>query len=257
MASTTVGNIGIAEGHIEYHRQVKSRLLLHPRDIVVWLPPSYYKRRSKRFPVMYMHDGQNLMDPATSFLGVDWQVDESATRLIQNEAIRELMIVGIYNTPDREKEYTGSKSGRNYAAFVVNELKPLIDSVYRTQKDSRHTAVGGSSLGGLISFYMAWWYPNIFSKAACMSSSFFWENYRVLKDVAIGPKKKIQFYIDVGSREVYLREGYEKMIQALRKKGYRKGVDLEYRLEKDATHDEYSWGKRFWRPLRFLFGKED
>jgi predicted alpha/beta superfamily hydrolase len=243
------------QGYTEYHRQVSSPRVRHPRDVIVWLPPSYYKDRRKRYPVLYMQDGQNLMDPNTAFLGVDWRVDTAAAYLIRRKKMKEILIVGIYNTPDREQEYTGSIAGHNYADFVIQDLKPLIDATYRTKPDAENTGVMGSSMGGLISFLFAWWHPEVFSKAGCMSNSFFWNDYQVFKEISNydGPKKRIRLYIDVGSKEVFLRSGYLHMIDLLRQKGYRKGTDMQHLLVKGGSHDEKSWGKRVWRPLTFLF----
>jgi enterochelin esterase-like enzyme len=202
-----------------------------------------------------MHDGQNLMDPNTAFLGVDWRIDAVAGNLIRRKKMKEILIVGIYNTPDREQEYTGSIAGHNYANFVIHELKPLIDRTHRTRPDPENTGVMGSSLGGLISFLFAWWHPEVFGKAGCMSNSFFWNDYQVFRIVKEyeGLKKPIKIYLDVGTREVFLRTGYQRMVPLLRDKGFRKGVDLQYHLARGATHDEKSWGKRVWRPLTFLF----
>jgi enterochelin esterase-like enzyme len=202
-----------------------------------------------------MHDGQNLMDPTTAFLGVDWQIDSTVAHLIKQKRMQEIMIVGMYNTPDREQEYTGSIAGRNYANFVIHDVKPFIDQTYRTKPDAENTGVMGSSLGGLISFLFAWWHPDIFGKAGCMSNSFFWNDYQPMQEVEEyeGPKKHLQIYLDVGSKEVFLRTGYNKMIKLLQKKGFQKGRDFQYHLAKGATHDEKSWGKRVWRPLTFLF----
>ena len=243
------------QGWIEYHRHFLSNRVKHPRDVIVWLPPGYYKNKRKRFPVLYMQDGQNLMDPSTAFLGVDWQMDRTAAQFIRRKKMKEIMIVGIYNTPDREQEYTGSAAGRHYADFVVHELKPLIDETYRTKSDAQNTGVMGSSLGGLISFLFAWWHPHVFGNAGCISNSFFWNDYSVMKEVQEyeGPKKQIRLYLDVGGKEVFLRTGYEQMVQLLIRKGFRKGIDLQHYLAKTGSHDEKSWGKRAWRPLTFLF----
>jgi enterochelin esterase-like enzyme len=244
-----------AEGFKEYLHQVQSSRLHYARDVIVWLPPSYHQDRRKRYPVLYMHDGQNLMDPSTAFLGVDWGMDEVAQSLIRRKKMKEIVIVGIYNTPDREQEYTGSTVGKNYASFVIQDLKPMIDSTYRTKTDTENTGVMGSSLGGLIAFLFAWWHPEVFGKAGCLSNSFFWNDYQAFKEVNEyqGPKKPIRYYLDVGSREVFLRTGYQRMVRLLQQKGFRKNIDLQYFLAQGASHDEKSWGKRVWRPLTFLF----
>lgn len=244
------------QGQVEYFRGVKGKGLKHPRDIIIWLPPSYRRHPREAFPVLYMHDGQNLFDPATAFLGQAWHAEATATRLIKAKEVREFIMVGIYNTPERVPEYSPTRSGKRYAQFVVNELKPLVDRTYRTLADRENTAVLGSSMGGLISFLFAWWHPEVFYQAACMSSSFFSTKYQTVRDLRTyrGSKKEIRIYLDVGDRETYLRIGYERMKEALKKKGYRKGVDLEYICARKSDHNEYAWGKRLWRPFTFLFG---
>lgn len=242
-------------GRVVYHRQIISPQLKQPRDVVVWLPPSYQLNPQARYPVLYAHDGQNLFDPTTAFAGRDWRLDETASTLIDEGKIEELIIVAIYNTPDRTSEYSGSRAGKKYASFVAHELKPFIDNTYRTRQDANNTGVMGSSMGGLISFLMAWWYPEIFGKAACLSSSFFWSKDKVLKMVRDyrGPKKPIRIYLDVGSEESLLTEGYRQMVKLLEKQGYRKGVDLQYFFDRGGDHNERDWGNRAWRALTFLF----
>jgi len=203
-----------------------------------------------------MQDGQNLFDPATSFAGVDWKVDETATRLIRAREIRELIVVGIYNTPDRLQEYSPSTTGLNYAKFITDELKPFIDKTYHTKPDRENTAAMGSSMGGLISFLLGWWRPDIFYQAACLSSSFLWNKNAVLKGVAAynGPKKDIRIYVDVGSEETMLFSCYEQMIALLISKGYVEGDNLIHHVIDGAQHNEFSWGSRLAIPLQFLFG---
>jgi predicted alpha/beta superfamily hydrolase len=243
-------------GKVRYHRQFPSKYLRYPRDIIVWLPPSYTRRPAKRYPVLYMQDGQNLFDPATSFAGVDWQVDETATRLIRTREICEMIVVGIYNSPDRLEEYSASAAGLNYARFMIEELKPFMDKTYRAKTDSKNTAAMGSSMGGLISFLLAWWYPEVFYQAACLSSSFLWNRNALIRAIAyyIGPKKEVRYYIDVGSRETLLRSGHDQMTQLLKKKGFVEGVDLEFHVVEGGEHNEASWGSRLGIPLQFLFG---
>lgn len=243
------------QGEIEYLRSVKGRKLRRPRDVIIWLPPSYRESLENAYPVLYMHDGQNIIDPATSFLGA-WRADLTAMRLIKAHEVREFIIVGIYNTPERIPEYSPGGSGRRFAEFVIDELKPIIDRTYRTLPERENTAVMGSSMGGLISLLFAWWHPDVFYQAACMSSSFFSQNYKTLHDVRSyrGPKKDIRIYLDVGDQESLLRVGYERMRDALKKQGYRKGVDLEYFCARNSDHNEHAWGHRLWRPFTFLFG---
>ena len=123
------------------------------------------------------------MDPKTAYVGKDWRVDETVMKLIKQKKIKEIIVVGIYNSPDRLDEYSWTEKGQNYLKFIVTELKPFIDSSYKTLSDKDNTAIMGSSMGGLISFYAGWNYPDIFSMAGCMSSSFYYNNDRSIRQV--------------------------------------------------------------------------
>jgi predicted alpha/beta superfamily hydrolase len=247
-------------GLVEYHRGLAGKDLRYTRDLIVWLPPSYPHEPARRYPVLYLHDGQNIIDPATSFLGADWRVDEVADSLIRAGSIEELIIVGINNSPDRTAEYSETALGRAYGEFVVTKVKPMIDSLYRTKPDKNNTAVMGSSMGGLISFLFAWEYPEVFSKAGCLSPAFLVDSNRVLTEVQAykGPKKGVRLYLDDGGVgiDARLKPGYEKMVQLLAEKGYMKGVDLDYFYDPPADHNEHAWAHRLWRPLIFMFGKK-
>ncbi len=239
-------------GKVIYYNEFYSEILKNKRTILVWLPPSYYKNKEKKYPVLYMHDGQNIMNPNTSFAGVDWQVDETVTRLIKDKMIEEIIIVGIYNTSDRLKEYSLSKTGIKYMKFVSEELKEFIDSNYRTEKNN--SAVMGSSMGGLISFLIVSNYPAIINNAACLSSSFYYDSEKAIKNVNKykGVQKEIKIYVDHG--EDGLVEG-QKMFCALSAKKYLIGKDIDYFYVPNAEHNEAAWAKRLDRPLVFLFGK--
>ena len=244
-------------GKVEYHRQLAGVGLNHKRDIIVWLPPSYEKNTKKHYPVLYMHDGQNIFDPTTAFTGYDWRVDEVADSLIKMKVIEEIIIVGIYNSPDRLPEYSDSDIGTAYLNFVTNTVKPLIDSTYRTKPGKEHTGVIGSSLGGLSSLLFVWKRPDVFGMAGCMSPSFWYDDEKTLKEVReySGQKKNIKIYLDCGGREKELISGYKRMVEILKTKGYKKGKDLDYTLDSKGIHNEHSWAKRVWRPLVFMFGR--
>jgi predicted alpha/beta superfamily hydrolase len=244
-------------GRVEYHRQLSGEGLNHSRDIIVWLPPSYDKNAKKHYPVLYMHDGQNIFDPSTAFTGYDWRVDEVADSLIKLKKIEEIIIVGIYNSPDRLPEYSDSPLGTSYLNFVINNVKPLIDSTYRTKPGKEHTGVAGSSLGGLASLLFVWKRPDVFGMAGCISTSFWYDDEKTLKEIReySGHKKNVKIYLDCGGREKELIGGYKRMVEILKSKGYKKGKDLEYTLDSKATHSEQYWAKRVWRPLVFMFGR--
>jgi predicted alpha/beta superfamily hydrolase len=242
-------------GKVEYHKDVFSPILDNKRDIVVWLPIGYnpQKNPNKRYPVLYMHDGQNIMDPKTAYVGKDWRVDETVMKLIKQKKIKEIIVVGIYNSPDRLDEYSWTEKGQKYLKFIVTELKPFIDSSYKTLPDKENTAIMGSSMGGLISFYAAWHYPEVFSMAGCLSSSFYFNNDRSIKQVEeyTGHKKHVKFYIDHGE-DGNVRG--QRMFVELSKKGYVIGQDIDYYYAPGAEHNEREWAKRLERPLLFFFG---
>lgn len=247
---------GQITGTVKYHRNFDARRGL-PRDIIVWLPPGYDSIPNKYYPVLYMQDGQNLFDPATSSFGFDWQMDETADSLIRVSAMQEIIIVGIYNSINRGKEYNHTDLGKAYIQFIVEELKPFIDTTYQTLPDKSNTAVGGSSSGGLISFIMAWEYPDVFSKVACISPAFKISDIDFVAPVKNykGAKKKIKIYIDYGGvgLEEKLQPGIDEMINALEEKGFVKGKDLLFVKDQNAEHNESAWANRVYRFLEFLF----
>lgn len=245
-------------GKVVYHRQMAGAGLNYRRDVMVWLPPSYESKPSKRYPVLYVHDGQNIFDPSTAFTGYDWRVDEIADSLIALKVIGEIIVIGVYNTPDRLQEYSDSPLGSAYINFVASVLKPMIDSAYRTKPDRHHTAVMGSSMGALSSLLFVWKRPDVFGAAACLSTSFWYDNEKTLNEVKAydGRKKDIRIYIDCGGKEKDLLGDFRRMADILQRKGFTKGKDLEYFLDTHGVHSERSWANRVWRPLVFLFGKK-
>jgi len=243
--------VGTARIHTEFY----SKGLSNHRNIIVWLPPGYKKTRNiqKKYPVLYMQDGQNIIDPATSFAGKDWRVDETVVRLAKARRMREIIVVGIYNTKDRLEEYSDSAKGELYLNFIVNELKPQIDFNYRTLPQRECTAIMGSSMGGLISFIAGWKYYDVFSMAGCMSSSFYYDNEKVFDIInPLGrPKKKVKFYIDHG-KDGLIRG--QKIFCRLTELGYVIGKDFDYYYAPNAEHNETAWANRLERPLLFFFG---
>src|SRR6266702_4226468 len=136
----------------------------------VFLPPGYHENTLKKYPVLYMHDGQNLFLKEEAFLGNTWRTDEVLGMLDKMNAIEEVIVVGIHPNK-RIREYT-SPGYEDYGRFLVEKLKPLIDAKYRTLTGPSNTAVMGSSLGGVVSFYLGWQWPEVFGKVACLSSTF-------------------------------------------------------------------------------------
>lgn len=251
------------QGRLDIYRKLTFPHL-RARDVLVWLPSSYDRDPTRRYPVLYMHDGQNLFDPATSYIGVEWAVDENIERLEAMEQIDAPIVVGIKNTPDRLEEYAPTEKGYAYMRFVIEVVKPMVDERYRTRPTREHTAVMGSSLGGLASFMLAWCHPEVFSKAGCLSPVFL-NREELNVDVCAwveqytDPKKDIRLYIDNGGLglEQRLMEGCDRMVALLEQSGYQHGNDLAWFLDADAHHTESAWAARLWRPLTFLFGSYD
>jgi len=252
--------VGQITGSVEYFHNLKGEGI-NDRDVIVWLPPGYYENSDIRYPVLYMHDGQNIVDPKTSAFGTDWQLDETADSLIKKHLIKPIIIIGVYNTPDRSSEYAANDTGYAYLNFILQKLKPLIDSVYRTLPGRENTATGGSSLAGMISFMLAWEHPEAFSMAICLSPAFKIYRYDFVTPVEqySGSKKDIKLYIDNGVTGVdsLLQDGIDLMLSALEDKGFIEGKDLYRFKDLAGNHNESSWAKRIWRPLISMFGNKN
>lgn len=249
---------GGVSGAVRYHRALNGEGLRYGRDLIVWLPPSYESDPLRHYPVLYMHDGQNIIDPRTSYNGHDWRMDEVCDSLIARKEMEEIIVVGIYNTPDRSPEYSDTERGRAYASFVVRVAKPMIDSLYRTRPGRTSTAVMGSSMGGLISFLFLWWHPDVFSMAGCFSSAFMVDDDRILREVESAKTlpSDIRLYLDCGTAGLdgSLEPGYARMGELLRDRGLVEGKTLLAFLDRGAEHNEQAWASRVWRPLKFFFG---
>lgn len=249
---------GQITGIVKYHKNLQWSGI-KPRDIIVWLPPGYEENPNSRYPVLYMHDGQNIIDPKTSSFGIDWQIDEAVDTLIKSNKIEPIIVVGIYNTQDRSSEYMNIDTGFVYMDFVINKVKPLIDSAYRTKPDRENTATGGSSLAGLISLMLVWEHPEVFSKTFCLSPAFKIGVIDYVSEIEkyIGMKKNIRIYIDNGGTglEKKIQPGIEEMINALTLKGFELNKDLYFIQDEKAEHNESAWAKRIPEALIKFFGK--
>ena len=259
---------------VQASSSLKSRLRLHPqftfrlmdekRDFMVYLPPRYEAEPDRRYPVLYLQDGQNLFDPDTSFIpGKYWRVGETADELIVGGAIEPLVIVGIYNTGRyRINEYThvedkrlGGGRADAYGQMLVEELKPLVDHHYRTLPGIENCGLGGSSLGGLVSMYLALRYTWVFGKVAAMSPSVWWRNRAILKTVSqIKRKPDLRIWLDIGTDESQRALPDARALKtALVKRGWKLGEDLCYTEVEGGRHDEVAWAQRVAPMLTFLF----
>ncbi len=251
--STLTGDIHLLEN-------IASRFLTRTRSVIVYLPPGYETNPTRRYPVLYMHDGQNIFDAATSFVG-EWHVDEIAEDLISTGEIEPLIVVGVYNTADRIAEYTpvadqphGGGNADNYGRFLVEELKPFIDGTYRTLPDRANTGVAGSSLGGLVSMYFALTHSETFSRIGVVSPSVWWGNGYIVQRVTAQPKVASRIWLDMGTGEgAEAISGARALRDALVQQGWVLGQDLDYMEAAGAMHNEAAWAERVDEILRFLF----
>ncbi len=250
-------------------KQFHSRFLPDDRDIEVYLPEAYTNEPTRRFPVFYLHDGQNLFDGRTSYLpDCTWKLHTTADRLTREGLIEPLILVGINNTGLRRMaEYTPTPDirhrggdGDRYGRLLVEELKPCIDREFRTLGDAPNTGLGGSSLGGLISLYLGFTYPEVFSKLAVLSPSVWWDNRAILRTVSTGRvRPDLRIWLDMGTAEGlrHLRDT-DLLHRRLLDRGWRDGPDgtnpdLRYVRVANGIHNEDAWARRFDRVLRFLF----
>jgi predicted alpha/beta superfamily hydrolase len=276
-------------GTLQYIAEFPTKQI-QPRAVSVWLPPGYSPRQ--QYPVLYMHDGQNLFDPECSYSKVAWEADSIIADLVQKKMIRACIVVGIHNTNRRFIEYMPQKpfyattqqeqkellAHRNftgktiesdaYLAWIIRELKPYIDSTYSTSPVRRNTLIAGSSMGGLISLYALCKYPQVFGGAACLSThwsasvhdstpAFPRAIHRYLQKKLPATRTGHRLYFDYGTATLdRFYPKYQAITDSImRRRGYtaKQWVTKEF---PGAEHHERAWKTRFAEPLLFLLGRE-
>jgi len=238
-------------------KRVWSPQLRNARDVDVYLPASYSVRR--KYPVVYMQDGQNLSDPALAFAGT-WDLDNVLARLADRGV--EPIIIGVHNTEDRLLEYSpfahprhGGGRADRYLAFLADTLKPRVDRLFRTKPGRAHTAIAGSSMGGLVSFYGWLRRPETFAHAAAMSPSLWFGRDRLLEYARARKLPRGRLYLDVGTAEgeEALRD-VRRMRALLHEKGIKRTL-FAYEQVRDGRHQESAWAQRVGPALEFLFSR--
>jgi predicted alpha/beta superfamily hydrolase len=233
-----------------------SSQLRNRRSVDVYLPASYEHGR-RRYPVVYMQDGQNLSDPSIAFCGNTWRLLDGLRWLAERGI--EPIVVGIHNTAERLAEYSpfedvkhGGGDGDRYTRFLIDTVKPRIDANYRTRKDRASTVVAGSSMGGLVSLYAFFRRPSPFGAAAVLSPSIWFGGREILPFVQNARLTRGRLYLDVGTNEgaATLRDA-RTLNRVLRRKGY-KGDALWYLEAQGAQHREADWAWRLPQALEFL-----
>jgi predicted alpha/beta superfamily hydrolase len=260
-----------ATGDLRLH-EFRSRFFRNGRFLRVWLPPGYEDAENSvtRYPVLYLNDGQNLFEPSTSFTGVEWQVDETAERLIREEQVPPMIVVGIDNAgKDRLREYMPYRSlspamlrvqGSRYPNFLIKEVMPFISRTYRIASGPENTGLGGSSLGALISLYTVASHPGWFGGLLLESPSLWASNRQMIKESRAVKQWPERIFLGTGTAEAGREDRDRSMVDDVRELAaiFRRAGLNDHRIklvvEEGATHHESAWARRFPDALAFLFG---
>jgi enterochelin esterase-like enzyme len=262
---------GGATGDLRLH-EFRSRIFRNTRFLRAWLPPGYddAQNAGRHYPVLYLNDGQNLFETSTAFAGIEWQVDETADRLIREGTVPPMIIVGMDNTgKDRIREYMPFRSmhprmlrvrGRYYPDFLMKEVMPFVGRNYRVATGPENTGLGGSSLGGLIALYTVMARPGVIGRLLLESPSLWASGRQLVKEsrsVRIWPER---IFLAVGTAEAGSEERSRTVVDDVRELAaiMRRAVLSEKRLRlvirEGAGHNEAAWAERFPEALQFLFG---
>ena len=262
-----------ATGDLRIH-PFHSRIYRNDRFLRVWLPPGYddAQNAARQYPVLYLNDGQNLFEPATSFNGVEWRVDETADRLIREQVIAPMIIVGIDNTgKDRLREYMPHRSfqpmmlrvqGTRYPSFLIKEVMPFVERHYRVASGPRTTGLGGSSLGALIALYTVAVSPGIFGRLLLESPSLWASNRQIIRQSRTVRRWPERVFLATGSAEAGREDRDRSMVDDVQELAailHRGGLDarhLRLVVEQGASHHESEWARRFPDALSFLFAED-
>ena len=235
------------------------------RDIYVYTPPGYEENQNQYYPVIYMHDGQNLFDPTRAYLGQTWHAEESLNYLILSHQMKPVIVVAVDNTPDRINEYTFDRDASvgaggqalHYLNFLAYQLRPLINQNFRTIDNRENTALIGSSLGGLVSLYGACQFSETFGLVAALSPSIWWNNQSIVNMFKTSRKTNNchpeKIYLDSGTDGGEKPNDVISFSSLLSQLGYSEGRDLKIIIQDGAVHSEVYWAQRFPQALHFLF----
>ncbi len=228
------------------------------RTVRIYVPPGYASS-TKRYPVLYMHDGQNLFDNVTAYAG-EWGVDETLDGLAQSQGL-ELIVVGIDNGGDKrvtelnawDHDRFGKGEGERYMDFIVDVVKPMVDARYRTRPEREHTGVMGSSMGGLISHYAILQYPQVFSKAGIFSPAYWLgpEVFGLTASQAPAADARLALYMGGGEGQEAVTD-YQRMVAQLQRQSH-PAANLWVKLTQGAGHNEGAWRVEFAAAVSWMF----
>lgn len=254
---------GVRAGRLEHLPPFRSALFEGERQLTVYLPPGYGQSPDRRYPVLYMQDGQNLFEPARAFVaGQHWRLRETADAAIAERRMEALIIVGIDHagekriseyTPTPDPKHPGGGQADLYGRMLVEEIKPMIDARFLTRTGPADTAIGGSSLGGLVSFYLGLRHSETFGRVAAMSPSIWWNARVILEEADRFSGEPFRLWLDIGCRE-----GAEALRDArlLRDRLLSRGwpsARFQFHEDRRGTHGERAWARRAGAMLEFLF----
>ena len=274
-------DIPLADGAGKLHRYADfPSENITPRPVDVWCPPGYAHSETSRYPVLYMQDGQNLFESSNAYAGIDWGVDRAIQRLVSYNQIKGAIVVGVWNSSQRWREYMpqqalelpqamelketfsqangGPPLSDQYLSFLVEELKPFIDANFRTLPGQGHTFIMGSSMGGLLSLYALEQYPELFTGAGCLSTH--WPAGGDLLVDYLGEHlpdpTTHKLYFDFGTKTMDAEyEPYQQRMDTfLQAAGYQAEKNWTTRKFGGAEHSEVAWRARVHIPLLFLLG---
>jgi enterochelin esterase-like enzyme len=269
-SNTDVIRTTSATGDLRIH-SFTSRIFRNSRFLRVWLPPGYDDpaNGNHRYPVFYLNDGQNLFETSTAFAGVEWQADETADRLIRENAIPPLILVGIDNVgKDRFREYMPHRSlhprmlrvrGSKYPNFLMKEVMPFVAQNYRVASGAENTGLGGSSLGALIALYTAMARPGLVGRLLLESPSLWASNRQLIRDSRETTRWPERVFLGTGTAETGRKDRDQSVVDDVRELDgilVRAGLNesrLKLVVAEGATHNESAWAQRFPDALQFLF----
>jgi predicted alpha/beta superfamily hydrolase len=260
-----------ATGDLRIH-PFRSRVFRNSRFLRVWLPPGYDDpaNADRHYPVLYLNDGQNLFESSTSFTGVEWQVDETADRLIREGAIVPMIAVGIDNAgKERFREYMPHRSvqpmmlrvqGSKYPNFLTKEVMPFVARSYRVATGPENTGLGGSSLGALIALYTAMVRPGLIGRLLLESPALWASNRQLIRESRETANWPERIFLATGTSEAGRADRDQSMVDDVRELAgiiRRSGVNeqrLRLVIAEGAAHHESAWAQRLPEALKFLFG---